>query len=206
MNFVKHWSSALYQGFNFIEYTDGANITNINRDDASGFRLNTLATHSKHGTPTVSQREILTTHTDYVNRYPSILHTTSYNFTGTKITKDLCAGVVKVAKIYPKMKQHYADLEMLSDTPELCSAFTNPLTGNPKRIQYIRVDGATDEGPSHDEVKFLWAARHLKHGTLVMLVSSRSSGSSYLNCVELQMVAWLLLTQTCLYHHSFHHT
>ena len=42
----KHWSSALYQGLNFIEYTDGADITNVNRDDASGFRLDTLATHS----------------------------------------------------------------------------------------------------------------------------------------------------------------
>lgn len=33
----KHWSSALYRGLNFIEYTDGSDITNINRDDASGF-------------------------------------------------------------------------------------------------------------------------------------------------------------------------
>ena len=98
----KHWISALYRGLNFIQYTDGADITNVNRDDASGFRLDTLATHSKHGTPTVTQQEILTTHTDYVNRYPSILQTTSYNFTGTKTTKELCAGVVKGAKIYPK--------------------------------------------------------------------------------------------------------
>ena len=40
--------------------------------------------------------------------------------------------------------------------------------------------------PSHDEVKFLWAARHLERGKLITLVSSQSSGSSYLNRVELQ--------------------
>jgi len=43
-----------------------------------------------------------TTHTDYVNRYPSSLQTTSYNFTGTKNTQEVCVGVVKGAKIFPK--------------------------------------------------------------------------------------------------------
>lgn len=64
--------------------------------------------------------------------------------------------------------------------------FVQHSSGDPKRIECIRVDGATDEGLSHDKVKFLWAARHLKLGKLVTLVSSRSSGSSYLNRVELQ--------------------
>jgi len=73
----KHWSSALYQNLNIIEYTDGSNICNINCDDTSGFRLDTLTTHSKHGTPSVSGHDTLTTYTDYVNRYPSILQTTS---------------------------------------------------------------------------------------------------------------------------------
>lgn len=41
-----HYSAALYRGLNLIQYTDGSNITNINRDDASGFRLDTLTTHS----------------------------------------------------------------------------------------------------------------------------------------------------------------
>ena len=109
----KHWSSALYRGLNFIEYTDGSDITNINRDDASGFRLETLTTHCKHGTPTVNQQEVLTTHTDYVNHYPSILQTTSYNFIGTKTTKEQCARVVKGAKIYPKNQTHYADLKCI---------------------------------------------------------------------------------------------
>ena len=64
----KHWSSALYQGLSLIQYTDGLDITNINRDDASGYRLDTLTTHGKHGTPAVSGQDVLTTHTDYVNR------------------------------------------------------------------------------------------------------------------------------------------
>ncbi len=56
----------------------------------------------------------------------------------------------------------------------------------PKQIECIRVDGASDEGPSHDEVRFWWSVRHLEHGKLATLVSSRSSGCSYLNRVELQ--------------------
>ena len=60
----KHWSSALYCNLNFIQYTDGLDITNINRDDASGFQLDTLATHCKHGTASVLDKNVLTTHTD----------------------------------------------------------------------------------------------------------------------------------------------
>lgn len=182
----KHWSAALYRGLNVIQHTDGTDITNINRDDASGFRLDTLFTNSQHANPTVGGKEILTTRTDYVNRYPSLLQTSSYNFSATKSTSELCAGIVKAAKVYPKNPtQHYADLEMLCDIPELQSAFTTT-AGLPKRIECVRVDGATDEGPAHEEVKFWWAVRHLEHEKLVTMVSSRSSGSSYLNRVELQ--------------------
>lgn len=35
----KHWSGALYRGLDFIEHTDGTDITNINRDDASVMML-----------------------------------------------------------------------------------------------------------------------------------------------------------------------
>ena len=83
-----HWSAALYRTLSYLQYTDGTNIVNVNRDDASGFRLDTLATHMLHRTPVVEGREILTTHTDYVNSYPSILQTSSYNFTSTKATGD----------------------------------------------------------------------------------------------------------------------
>ena len=48
------------------------------------------------------------------------------------------------------------------------------------------MDGASDEGPSHQEVQFWWTARHLTKPTLITLVTTRSSGSSFLNRVELQ--------------------
>ena len=50
----------------------------------------------------------------------------------------------------------------------------------------MRVDGAVDEGPSHDEVQFWWTQRHIAKERLATLVTTRSSGSSYLNRVELQ--------------------
>lgn len=80
-----HWSCALYRGLQYIQMTDGTSIVNVNRDDASGFRLDTLATNKQYAAPTVRGCDVLTTHTDYVNRYRSVLQTTSYNFTGTYI-------------------------------------------------------------------------------------------------------------------------
>lgn len=92
----------------------------MNRDDASGFRLDTLATHSQYSQPVVDGNPVLTTHTDYVNKYPSVLQTSSYNFTATATTEEFCAGVVKAHKIFPKNPaQHYTDLKMLSDATEL---------------------------------------------------------------------------------------
>ena len=115
-----HWSCALYRGLSYIQYTDGTNIMNLNRDDAAGFRLDTLATHRLHRTPVVKGSEILTTHTDYVNNYPSLLQTTSYNFSATKTTGEICAGVVKGAGIYFKnAAQHAADLMMLQNVPAI---------------------------------------------------------------------------------------
>lgn len=62
-----HWSSALYTGLNLIQYTDGANILNLNHDDASGFRMDTLATHNQYRQPTVQGHAVLTTHTMLIN-------------------------------------------------------------------------------------------------------------------------------------------
>ena len=183
----KHWSSAFYRGLNHCQLTDGQRILNINRDDAAGFRLDTMATHRLQRTPSVGMTQALTTHTDYVNRYPSTLQTSSYNFTGSATTPELCAGVVKSAGVFPKNPaQHAADLEMLQMQPSLQPAFINPVTKCPKEIECIRVDGASDEGPSHEEVQFHWTARHLQIGNYATLVTSRNSGSSYLNRVELQ--------------------
>lgn len=49
-----------------------------------------------------------------------------------------------------------------------------------KATDAIRVDGAADEGPSHEKVQFYWAERHLLRNT------TRSGGSSYKNRVEFQ--------------------
>ena len=57
-----HWSAALYRGLNYLQYTDGRNIMNLNRDDCAGFRLDTLSTHRLHRTPVVKGHEILATH------------------------------------------------------------------------------------------------------------------------------------------------
>lgn len=58
-----HQSAAFYCG---IQYQDGRNIVNLNRDDASGFRLDTLSIHRLHKTPVVKGKETITTYTDYV--------------------------------------------------------------------------------------------------------------------------------------------
>ena len=182
-----HWSAAFYRGLTNLQFTDGKEIMNLNRDDASGFRLDTLSTHRLHRSPVVKGHDLLTTHTDYVNSYPSILQTTCYNFSATKTTGELCAGVVKAAGIYEKNPaQHYADLEMLEKVNELQPAFINVHSNTNKKIECVRVDGAADEGPSHVEVQFWWCKRHLEQPTHVTLVTARNSGASYMNRVELQ--------------------
>ena len=162
-------------------------MCNINRDDASGYRLDTLTTHHQYSSPVVQGKEILTTHTDYVTPYPSVLQTISYNFSSTENTSETCAGVVKAHSLFPKnAAQHAADLEMLQHKPELATVFINPETRTIKAVECIQVDGASDEGPSHHETQFYWTERHLKEAKLATLVTTRSSGSSYLNRVELQ--------------------
>jgi len=64
--------------------------------------------------------------------------------------------------------------------------FVNPLTESRKVIECIRVDGASNEVPSHEQVQFFWTLHHITTPTVVILVSVRSSGASYLNRVELQ--------------------
>ena len=118
------WSNALYRGLNMLQYTDGRHILLINRDDAAGFRLDTMATHRLHRTLMVQGNPALTTYTDYVNRYPSLLQTTSYNFTGTKTTSEVCVGIVKASGVYLKNPaQHAADIDFLQKQPELQPVF-----------------------------------------------------------------------------------
>ena len=135
----------------------------------------------------VQGSETKTTYTDYVPKYKAVIQTTSYNFSKTETTLELCAGVVKPVGLFLKNPmQHALDLEMLEESAELKSAFINPLTNQRKLFECIRVDGAADEGPSHEEVQFVWTARHIVKATQVTLVTARNSGSSYLNRVELQ--------------------
>jgi len=106
---------------------------------------------------------------------------------GSKTTTEVCAGVVKPHVIYPKNSaQHAADLKMLIQKEELCSAFLNPDTHTLKQITCIRVDSSANEGPSHLEIQFWWAEYHLDQGNFITLLSTRSSGASYLNRVDLQ--------------------
>jgi hypothetical protein len=59
----------------------------------------------------------------------------------------------------------------------------NYITGKP--IDCIQVDGAGDEGPGHVEVQFLWTEWHLQKTKTCTIVTTRNSGGSYLNPVEL---------------------
>ena len=159
----------------------------LGHDDAAGFRLDTMSTHKQHASLRLKNDLPLTTRSDYVNRYPSVLQTTSYNFPATETTGEICAGAVKAQKLYNKNPaEHFADLMMLEDKPETKPAFLNPLTGEDKEIECVRVDGGADEGPLHEEVQYWWIGRHLDKGNRATLVTTKSSGSSYRNRVELQ--------------------
>ena len=107
-----HWSSAYYASLSHLQYKDGHNIVNLGRDDLAGFRLDTMTTHKHHSTLSIKGSESLTTYTDYVNKYPSTLHTTSYNFSGTDSTGEICCVVVKATPLHLKnAAQHFADLK-----------------------------------------------------------------------------------------------
>lgn len=183
----QHWSSALYASLDKLQYNDGQNIVNLGRDDQAGFRLDTMTTHKLHSTLSVRGNEPLTTYTDYVNKYPSTLQTTSYNFPSTETTGEICCGVVKATPLHNKnAAQHFADLEMIENEDTIRPAFVNPGTQERKKVECIRVDGGYDEGPSHKEVQYWWTRRHIEAGTVVTLVTSRNSGASFRNRVELQ--------------------
>jgi len=58
-----HWSSAFYKGLNQLQYNDGRDAVSINRDDATGFRLDTLTTCKQYATPAGQGKDVLTTRT-----------------------------------------------------------------------------------------------------------------------------------------------
>ncbi|CAH3186929.1 unnamed protein product [Porites lobata] len=172
--------SAFYASLNHLQYKDGHNIVNLGRDDQAGFRLDTMTTHKLHSTLSIKGSEPLTTYTDYVNKYPSTLQTTSYNFSGTDSTGEICCGMVKATPLHWKnAAQHFADLKEVEKKDSVRPAFINPITQEKKKIECIRVDGAFHEGPPHKEVQYWWTRRHLEVETVVTLVSSRNSGASF---------------------------
>lgn len=179
-----HWSCLLYKGLNVVQYKDGCDITNINRDDSSGFRRDTLTTNKQYAMPTVKGHKTLTTRTDYVNKYPSTLQTTSYNFLATDTTSEICVGIVKASGTFPKNPaQHAADLMSLDndcvDKQELQPAFINLVTGFPKSVDCIRVGGTSDEGPGHEEVQFWWTKRHFERSKVATLVPLEAVGHPF---------------------------
>ncbi len=180
LNIAAHWSCAFYKALDYLQLRDGLNKTVLNRDDAAGFRLDSTFTHKQHKVLSEVGKPELTTYTDFVNKYTSKLQTTSYMFLGSQTTPEVCAGVVKASLVHEKNPvQHAADLEILGKLEE--TRF--PIA---KSIECVRVDGATDEGPSHVEVQFMWTERHINHSKLCTLVTTRFAGGSYLNKVELQ--------------------
>lgn len=164
---------------------DGKHVLQLNRDDQAGFRLDSTYTHKN--IPTLSARPTVTTRTDFLSRYPAQLQTTSYNFSKTRTTNDLCMGVVKASQLHEKNPSQYADdIAMVQALDFAKSAFCKENSEDPKDIECIQVDGGADEGPSHLEVQFLWTECHLSRPTRITMVTSRCSGDSYLNRVELQ--------------------
>lgn len=96
----------------------------------------------------------------------------------TKMTGEMCAGIVKGAGIFPKnAAQHMADLETMQD---MQPSFIDPATNKTKVFECVRVDRASDKGPGHIEVQFWWTMRHFNKPTFITLVTARNSGASYL--------------------------
>lgn len=178
------WSRSMYKLFKQLQ-RDGTSILLLNRDDQAGFRLDSTFTHKNF--PALSLKPTNTTRTDFVNKHPTQLQTTSYNFTKTETSDELCAGVVKASKLHEKSpSQHADDIVALEGVEKLKSAFYKDNAQDPKEVECIQVDGAGDEGPVHVEVQFMWTERHMTKPTKVTLVTTRSSGDSFLNRVELQ--------------------
>ena len=112
--------------------------------------------------PVLSTKPTLTTRRDFLNKYQAQLPVTNYNFSKTASPDEQCVGVVKASVLHEKsLVQHSADLSVVEQMDVMASTFSN------KEIECVRVDGATDEGPSHAEVHytFLHLLQFLYHCT-----------------------------------------
>ena len=107
-------------------------------------------------------------------------------FLPTSSTSASCIGVVKPHVVYDKNPcQHMADLNMLGKQQQNTVLFQRESDGQKKDVWFIRVDGGSDEGPVHKEVQFLWTEKHIQEAHTCTVVTSRHSGGSYLNLMEL---------------------
>ena len=178
------WSRSFYKFLDTLQ-KDGQHILLLNCDDQAAFGLDSTYTHKN--TPSLNVGSpTLTTHTDFLNKHQAQLQTISYNFSSTSNTSKVCCGVVKASVEHEKSpSQHAADIRMLGTIPQLSPVFRRP-GGEVKEIECIHIDGGTDEGSSHVEVEFLWTECHYQQPTKVTLLTTRSSGDSFLNRVELQ--------------------
>lgn len=98
----------------------------LSTDDAAGFRLDTNYTHKQHKAVSDASHQEVTTRTNYVNKYASVLQVTSYLIQATKTTPQLSAGVVKPHILYPKdPSQHAADILMVENDPDFKPSLKN---------------------------------------------------------------------------------
>lgn len=178
------WSWSLYKVLNQLQ-SDGKHIMPLNRDDQAGFRLDSTYTHKN--LPTLSVKPSATTWTHFLNKYSAQLQVTSYNFSKTSTSDEVCIGIVKASGLHEKSpSQHTTDLQKVENLDVSRHIFLSDGEDIAKEIECVRVDGGADEGPVHHEVQFSWTVRHVARPTKITMVTKRCSGDSYLNRVELQ--------------------
>ena len=111
-----HYSSAMYKILDKLQLSNGRDKVIFNRDDQAGFRLDTTYTHSQHKVLSSEDQEV-TTRTDFVNKYSSVLQTSSYLFMETGTNEERAAGIVKNHFSFQKNpSQHAADFKFLKTT------------------------------------------------------------------------------------------
>ena len=95
-----HDRTSMYEGLDLIQVRDGQNKVVLNRDDESGFRLDTTYRDKLHKASALTDKPEATTRKDYVNKYASVIQTTSVIFLGTSATAEKYVSVVKAQHLY----------------------------------------------------------------------------------------------------------
>lgn len=98
----------MYKALDLIELSNGTDKMVLNRDDQAGFRLDTTYSHKQNKSMSLYETPELTTRTDYVNKYASVLQNTYYLFMNTTNTAEKCVEVVKPHHLFEKTPtQHF---------------------------------------------------------------------------------------------------